>query len=92
VIHDVTSVNEGENRNKAHKKSASKSETIKITPKRVPDKIEERTMIGKVIEIMVIVGMENHVYKFGNVIRKQKSDWVSPDRGYSILLFDRMGS
>ena len=55
---------------KDNKKSQA---TIIITPKRVPDKIEERKMIGKVIEIMAIVGMENHVYKFGNIIRKQKS-------------------
>ena len=30
-------------------------------------------MLGKVIQIMALVGMENHVYKFGNIIRKQKS-------------------
>ena len=35
--------------------------------------MEERKMIAKVIEIMAIVGMENNVYKFGNILRKQKS-------------------
>jgi hypothetical protein len=30
-------------------------------------------MLGKVIQIMALVRMENHVYKFGNIIRKQKS-------------------
>ena len=28
-------------------------------------------MIGKIIEIMILAGMENHVYRFGGVIRKQ---------------------
>ena len=28
-------------------------------------------MVGKMVEIMIIAGMENHVYKFNNVIRKQ---------------------
>ena len=29
-------------------------------------------MLSKTIEIMIIAGMPNHVYKFGNEIRKQK--------------------
>ena len=28
-------------------------------------------MIGKIIEMMILAGMENHVYRFGHVIRKQ---------------------
>ena len=44
-----------------------------IPPKRLPNKTEERKMLGKVIQIMALVGMENHVYKFGNIIRNQKS-------------------
>ena len=29
-------------------------------------------MLSKTIEIMIIAGIQNHVYKFGNEIRKQK--------------------
>ena len=28
-------------------------------------------MLSKAVEIMIIVGMENHVYQFGNEIKKQ---------------------
>ena len=40
-----------------------------VPPVRKPTKVEERKMIGKVIEIMSIAGMENHVYNFRNTIR-----------------------
>ena len=30
-------------------------------------------MIGKMIEIMAVLGIENHVYRLENVIRKQRS-------------------
>ena len=40
-------------------------------PKRKPTKEEERKMIGKAMEVLIISCMKNHVYKFGNKIRKQ---------------------
>ena len=42
-----------------------------IPPKRKPKDEERSRMVGKMVEIMIIAGMENHVYKFNNVIRKQ---------------------
>ena len=46
---------------------------IRLTaPRRKPTKMEERTMLGKAIEIMIKTGMENHVYRFHNKIRIQK--------------------
>ena len=41
------------------------------TPIRKPTKIEERKMIGKSVEILIISCMTNHVYKFSNKIRMQ---------------------
>ena len=31
-----------------------------------PNNIQKRRMLSKAIEIMIIAGMENHVYKFGD--------------------------
>ena len=33
--------------------------------------MEERKIIGKSIEIMIVEGMKNHIYQFQNVIRKR---------------------
>ena len=41
------------------------------SPKRKPNEKEERKMLRKVIEIMIVSGMKNHVYKFQNQIRLQ---------------------
>ena len=40
-------------------------------PVRKPTKIEERKMVGKVIEMLIVAGMTNHVYRFRNKIRIQ---------------------
>ena len=40
-------------------------------PIRIPNAAEERKLLGKVIEIMIIAGMTNHVYRFNNTIRIQ---------------------
>jgi hypothetical protein len=37
-------------------------------PLRKPTEIEERKMLGKVIEELIIAGMTNHVYRFKNKI------------------------
>ena len=48
-------------------------EPIIIPPKRTPDKVEEKKMLAKTVQMMALLGMENHVYKFANVLCKQKS-------------------
>ena len=63
---DVTIVNEDDEQNKAHKEEF-------ITPARAPDDVEKRKMLAIALEIMIVAGMKNHVYKFGNQIRKQKT-------------------
>ena len=40
-------------------------------PLRKPTEIEEKKMLGKVIEMLIIAGMTNHVYRFKNKIRIQ---------------------
>ena len=40
--------------------------------KRKPSKPEERKMLGKAIEVMIKVGMENHIYRFHDKLRIQK--------------------
>ena len=60
----VTSACDDDDENKAHKDIRS--------PVRSPNDVEKRKMLGTVIEIMIILSMENHVYKFANEIRKQK--------------------
>ena len=44
---------------------------IILGPKREATKEEKRNMFGKVIEILIVVTTENHVYKFGNEFRVQ---------------------
>ena len=41
-------------------------------PLRKPTSVEQRKMFGKAIELMIEIGMENHIYKFGNKVRMQK--------------------
>ena len=52
--------------NEAHK------EDPYLKPFRSPTDGEKRNMLAKSVEIMIITSMENHVYKFGNEIRRQK--------------------
>ena len=85
VTNDVTPVSDDAKETEAHKECAGKAvgatsradkkseDPTIIPPVRNPTDSEERKMIGKIIEIMALAGMENHVYKFENIIRKQKS-------------------
>jgi hypothetical protein len=59
---NVTIVNSGRKPRKAHKSKF-------LAPKRKPTKIEERGMIGKAVEVLIISCMNNHVYKFNNQLR-----------------------
>ena len=43
-----------------------------IAPTKIPDDEQKRQMFSKSVEIMILAGMENHVYTFGNEIKKQK--------------------
>ena len=38
---------------------------------RKPTELEERKMLGKVLEMLIVAGMTNHVYRFDNKIRVQ---------------------
>ena len=40
-------------------------------PLRKPTELEERKLLGKVVEMLIIAGMTNHVYRFKNSIRIQ---------------------
>ena len=60
---NVTLVCDDSQQKKAHKEL--------VEPKRVPNQVDRKKMVGKMLEIMIIAGMENHVYEFKNVIRKQ---------------------
>ena len=40
-------------------------------PKREPTDEEKRNLLAKTFEILIITSLENHVYKFGNKVRKQ---------------------
>ena len=42
-----------------------------ISPVKYPDDTQKRRMLSKTVEIMIIAGMENHVYKFENELKKQ---------------------
>ena len=59
---DVSIASDDVHENEAHKKRG------KIVH---PNDIQKRRMLSKTVEIMIIAGMENHVYKFGNEIKKQ---------------------
>ena len=66
---------EGENEKNTDDKPKTKTDDkpVIIPPKRQPNKVEERKMLAKTVQIMALVGMENHVYKFANTLRKQKA-------------------
>ena len=65
---DVTHAKNDEEKTAAPK---TKDEDDLIPPKRETTKLEKRKMLGKALEIMTIVSMKNHVYKFGGQIMKQ---------------------
>ena len=57
--------------NKVEENQVNNPEEEILSPKREPTLEEKRKMVGKVLEIMTIVSMKNHVYKFGGKIRIQ---------------------
>ena len=60
------------NHNKKQKilEPKNKEETF-LKPKRKPNTVEKRKLFGKALELMLIVALKNHVYKFGNRTRVQ---------------------
>ena len=66
---DVTMVADDGQHNEAHKEDPFSK------PVRNPTSVEKRNMLSKSVEIMIITSLENHVYKFGNEIRRQKEGW-----------------
>ena len=68
----VTIENDAENGQTAHKDKVSKLQKQKEdkyqAPMRKPTKAEERSMISKAVEVLIISCMTNHVYKFNNTI------------------------
>jgi hypothetical protein len=86
---DVTSANDDEHGIKAHKNvnrieidinTYGTGNVISVNdeceyemPRRNPTKSEERIMLGKSIELMIVSGMTNHVYRFENKIRIQST-------------------
>ena len=77
------SINDGKNNtDKASQKDTDdaalgdKEEEIESKEKfdsqlRKPTEVEERKLVGKVVEMLIIAGMTNHVYRFKNRIRIQ---------------------
>ena len=68
-ILDVTLAS-GHEARKAHKVIQNQEE-LYLKPIRNPTEQEKRNILVKCIEIMIISSLENHVYKFGDQIRKQ---------------------
>lgn len=56
---------------KCNERKRKTFEDLYEAPRRKPTKFEERKMISKSLEILIISCMKNHVYKFENKIRKQ---------------------
>ena len=80
----VTSVNDDREGTATHKTRVRKETIANNTgklrkaciskfhaPMRKPNKAEERTMIGKAMEVLIISCMKNHIYKFSNKVRIQ---------------------
>ena len=67
---DVTLVIDEEKARKAHKKTF---EDKFNKPKRKPNNLEERKMIGKAMEVLIVSCMKNHVYRFGNKMKLQST-------------------
>ena len=68
---DVTIVSDDVQQKEALKKRGKTVQKEIIPPMKTPNEIQKRKMLSKAVEIMIIVGMENHVYQFGNEIKKQ---------------------
>ena len=56
----------------AHRLDELEDQELFLKPIRNPSNLEKRNMLAKSVEIMIIATMENHVYRFGNEIRRQK--------------------
>jgi hypothetical protein len=67
---DVTLANDDEVTT-AHKVDEIEKQEIYLKPIRNPTNIEKRNMLAKSVEIMIIATLENHIYIFGNEIRRQ---------------------
>jgi hypothetical protein len=55
------------------KKNAHKVKEI-VPPVKEPNDIQKHRMLGQTMQIIMLAGMENHVYRFGNEIKKQKEE------------------
>ena len=55
----------------AHKMDEIENQETFLKPIRNPTNLEKRNMLAKSVEIMIIATLENHIYKFGNEIRRQ---------------------
>ena len=59
-----------DNKNKNILGSKNKEEKF-LKPKRKPNLKEKRNLFGKALELMIVVALKNHVYKFENQVRLQ---------------------
>ena len=59
-------------KNEKGNKEIKKKEILK--PKREPNEIEKRNMLGRAIELLIVTTTTNHVYKFGNRYMVQAKD------------------
>ena len=55
-----------------------------IAPTKIPDDEQKRQMFSKSVEIMILAGMENHVYTFGMKLRSKRKvallDYLSQEK------------
>ena len=69
---DISS-SEGADTHKTTENKKKKTQPVEwMKPKRNPTRIEQRSMFGKALEILIIMCMNNHVYQFANSVRIQK--------------------
>ena len=61
-----------EDNNEVEKVKQKKNQVKWLKPKRKPTEKEQRSMLGKALELLIITCMDNHAYKFGNIVRVQK--------------------
>ena len=62
---NVTLANDDVKQNKARKEKEI------VPPEKEPNDIQKRRMLGHTMQIMILAGMENHIYRFDNEIKKQ---------------------
>ena len=62
-----------EKKNEIEENKQKKKKAVEwLKPKRIPTAIEERSMFGKALEMMLIACMDNHIYQFEDKVRVQK--------------------